>query len=385
MGNRKINKYNLFYKYTTKGIILDLLGSNYCISLQRKAESMKDKISLNKSEIEKLNTLASDKSVYLRYKNSKMKDITIRSLMEKFDVFSLENILRSAYYYGFIEFKDKKYQHRIFKLAAKQSKQYCKYREAALQIGFECPEELCYFYFDIYKLKQDKLDENIKATVGELQSSIQIKKYLDKYKNFINTLNNEEKKNFIHIYRQLLTVKENNKISLEMKNLFNSNIAGIACQIRNYIDDVFPIFIIDLLDKDELHFVKFIASRGNGIDYILKYNKTINWLKQINNRLIKKCGTKNLNELTTLYLIEKNYQADNRAYLNLLLNINIDNVLKNLKLISRLIVRTNKPKVEQIMTSLNELRVSKNETIVTSQHYKQLSKLINEAINQNII
>ena len=72
VGNRKINKYNLFYKYTTKGIILDLLGSNYCICLQRKAESMKDKISLNKSEIEKLNTLASDKSVYLRYKNSKM-------------------------------------------------------------------------------------------------------------------------------------------------------------------------------------------------------------------------------------------------------------------------------------------------------------------------
>ena len=140
-----------------------------------------------------------------------------------------------------------------------------------------------------------------------------------------------------------------------------------------------------MLDEDELCFVEFLAKEGNGIDYILKHNKTAGWLKRTENRLVSKCATKNLSELTTLYLIEKNYQADNRAYLNLLLNINIDNVLKNLKLISRLIIRNNKARVEQIMVSLNELRVSKRETVVTSQHYKQLTKLLNEALSHNII
>ena len=346
---------------------------------------MRKKISLSDGELKKLNDLASDESLYLKCKNSTMKDLTIRSLMEKFDVFSLENILRNAYCYGFIEFKDKKYQDKIFSLAAKQNKQYCKFRDVILQIGFECPEDLCYFYFDIYKLKQDKLDESIRATVVELLASDKINKYLNKYKDFIASLSVVERKKFIQIYRQLIAVKENNKISLEMKTLFNSSIAGIACQIRNYIDDVFPIFIIDLLDEDELCFVEFLAKEGNGIDYILKHHKTAGWLKRTENRLVSKCATKNLSELTTLYLIEKNYQADNRAYLNLLLNINIDNVLKNLKLISRLIIRNNKARVEQIMVSLNELRVSKRETVVTSQHYKQLTKLLNEALSHNII
>lgn len=340
---------------------------------------------LSKQELEKLELLASNKNIYLKTKSSDTKDLTIRGLMEKFEALSLENLLRTGYYYGFIEFKDKKYQHNLFQIAQEQNKRYCQFRKTILQIGFECPEDLSLFYFDIYKLKQDKLNENIKATISELLRSDKIKNYLNKYQLFLDSLSNKKRSEFIHIYRQLFTTKENNSISIEMKEIFNSTIAGIACQVRNYIDDVFPIFISDSLSKKDRKFIDFLVTEGNSIDYIINEKKSIEWLKQLKSRLIKKYTVKDLNELVIIYMIEKNYHADNRAYLNLLLNINIDNVLKNLKLISRLTVRTNKPKVEQIMASLNDLRVNQVDTIVKSSQYKQLTDLLNEAASQNII
>ncbi len=346
---------------------------------------MNIKITLSKQELEKLTLLAGDKNTYLKVKSSDTKDLIIRGLMEKFGVLSLENLLRSCHYYGFVEFKDKKYQQAVFQIAKEQNKRYCAYRRTILQIGFECPEDLSLFYFDIYKLKQDKLNENIKAAISELSCSGKIKNYLNKYQLFLNSLSNKNRNEFIHIYKQLFTTKENNTIAIEMKEIFNSAVAGIACQVRNYIDDVFPIFISDSLSKKESKFIEFLVYEGNSIDYMISENKSIEWLINLKNRLIKKYAAKDLNELVIIYLIEKNYHADNRAYLNLLLNINIDNVLKNLKLISRLTVRTNKPRVEQIMASLNELRVNKVDTIVKSGRYKQLTDLLNEAANQNII
>ncbi len=346
---------------------------------------MKKIIILSEDEKTRLHRLSADKSVYLKYKNATTKDFVNRALMEKFEVFSLENLLRSSYYYGFVKFKDKKYKQEIFNIASKQNKRYCRYRKSALQIGFECPEELCYFYFDIYKLKQDNQEENIKTIIRDLKCSDKINKYLIKYQTFINNLFPIERKEFIQVYNQLFTLRENNKISMEMIQIFNSPVAGIACQIRNYIDNVFPIFISDSLTREELKFINFLVDEGNSIDYIIKYNKTIDWLKKTEQKLIRKYSTKDLNELVIIHMIEKNYHADNRAYLNLLLNINIDNVLKNLKLISRLIVRTDKSKVEQIMSSLSNLKAVGCEAAVTSHHYKQLTKLLNEAINQNII
>ena len=344
-----------------------------------------DKILLTESEQKKLDNLVSEKEIYLKYKSLSINDLLIRGLMDKFEVNSIENILRSAYFYGFIEFKDKKYQQEIFKIANEQNRRFCEYRKILLKIGFKCPEELSIFFFNIYKLKQDNFDESIKIAVKQLQNSDNVKEYLKEFTTFINSLSNDERAEFLQTYRQCFAIKENQKISFEMKGIFNNIAAGIACQIRNYIDDVFPIFISDSLTKDEYKFIDFLVSEGDGIDYIRRYNKTVDWLERMKRKLIRKYSTKNLTELVVIHLIEKNYHADNRAYLNLLLNINIDNVIKNLKLISRLIIRTNKPKIEQIMTSLNDLRVNTSETITISHNYRQLAKLLNEALKQNII
>ncbi len=302
-------------------------------------------------------------------------NIVIETLLERFNVFSIETLLRKADFYEIIKITDTEKREFIYNTAAIKAKKHCEYRKQLLSLGFKCPHNLCDFFYDVFRHKDNNDEQTLKIEADKLRNSTEVKEYFassEKYFNEQDDTCSEEIKNVLH---RRLAQKIDRQIAGEMCSLFNNKIAGLACFVRNYIDDNCPIYIMETLTENEALLLDFLSNKGDIIDYALANKTDISELFGLIDNLQTKFKT-NITEDVLLYnLIETRYRKDNLGYINILLNMNILNSTQNLETLGKMIAPQERFKVLQMKKNLETLKAEIPDEFEGAQ-YKRLCDLM---------
>lgn len=302
-------------------------------------------------------------------------NVLYESLLEKFNTHTLETLLRKADFYEIVKIKDNTFKNDIYKTAAKQSKKICHYREQLLSIGFTCPENLSNFFFDIFKLKMVDDERYIKIQADKVRNAKETQEYFKDIESFINELESKENESLKSLLNSCLAQKLDKEIALEMSTRLKNRVAGVACHIRNYIDDHCPIYITEPLNQSESKLLEFLSENGDIVDYTLAQDTDICNVFETLETLKRKFSTNSTEELITLNLIESYYRKDNLNYINLLLNININLSTKNIETLGNLVAPQKKFKILQMKKNLENLKVEIPENFKGAQ-YKRLCNIM---------
>ncbi|MBQ4115427.1 hypothetical protein IJD34_08500 [bacterium] len=326
------------------------------------------KVILSKVEIKTLEELANGSIIT---KNN----IIIDTLLERFNAFSIETLLRKVDFYDIVKITNEEKREFIYKTAAIKAKKHCEYRKQLLSLGFECPHKLCDFFYDIFRHKDNNDEQTLKIEADKLRKSAEVKEYFANSEKYFNKQDNSCSEEIKNVLNRRLAQKIDRQIAVEMSNLFNNKIAGLACFVRNYIDDNCPIYITETLTENEALLLDFLSNQGDVIDYALTNKTDISELFSLIDNLQTKFKTNITEEVLLFNLIETRYRKDNLGYINILLNMNILNSTQNLETLGKMIAPQERFKILQMKKNLESLKAEIPNEFEGAQ-YKRLCDLM---------